>query len=78
MREISQEIGRRQLLGVMTLIERQNSPRVRVRPIGNAYVTSNRTLMPAAPPFSPHVYYDGVIGFSFKGGPPEITCLIEK
>jgi hypothetical protein len=77
-REVAHEIGRRQLLGVLTLLERQDSTRVKVIVIGDAYRTAARTEYSASAPRRPSVHYDGVLGFTFVAGPPTITCLIES
>ncbi len=78
LREVAHEIGRKQLLGVLTLLERQSSARVTVMVIGDAYRTAARTAYAASAPRRPLVHYDGVLGFTFVVGPPTTTCLIES
>jgi hypothetical protein len=78
MREVAHEIGRRQLIGVLTLLERQKSTRVNVIVIGDAYRTAARTAYSASAPRRPSVHYDGVLGFTFEARTPTITCLIES
>jgi hypothetical protein len=77
MREVSHEIGRKQLLSFMRFMVHLPSQRAKIQEIGNAYTTSMRTRVPGNAPRSPEVYYDGVIGIKHEDG-QEITCYIES
>jgi hypothetical protein len=76
MRELSHEIGRKQVRGVIQMLVRQDRKGVHVVEIGSGYTTA-RTAYLASPPHSPMVYYDAVVAFRYKPS-RETTCLIES